>query len=484
MLCWDCKATLTEREETMKRLLTYKFPIAATALLLALTLSCSHEPSIEPPEKPGFNVYEWEDSTINGDATMTRMVFSVNDSIKVVRQGETRATTTVAGITTFELNDAVTIGIAGRGAKDYKVTSVLTGTLAYDGTATDAYSWQSTNETVSLRAWSYGSATTTDDPDNAVYTLSENQISSYGELLYSPATDYDYSTYKNGIPLTLHHQLSRLVINLTHLNTGDLDVSEIYIGDGSTSTIPITARFHKPLSGNIGTWDEIGTEKGQITPKTETANTCYSAVLIPTTYVAGKRFIVIKTSDDKTYSYIPDADIVLAAGNQYNYTISVNDSDPGVELSASAVGYVVTTDAKCYAPSWTIPSGKTKAGVVTYKSGSSGYVVALFNCGGNINSDGNTYNWYGRNNGLSLVPAVSGRTWYVGSKDAYDAAIMNNWTNTMTLITNAGGRDLSSSKCWSESSLNADYAYHFHVSGWGHPHKSTYYGHVRPLIHF
>ena len=340
----------------MNNLLTQKFPITAIALLFVISMSCSHEPIIEPENPGGSNVHGWEDSTINGDATMTRMVFSVNDSIQVVRQGQTRATTTVAGVTTFDLNDAVTIGITGRGTKDYKVTSILTGALTYNGTATDAYCWQSTSETVSLTAWSYGSTTTTADPDNAVYTLPTDQSVSYGELLYAAASDYDYASYKSGISLTLHHQLARLVINLTHLKTGDLDISEIYIGDGSTATIPTTAKFHKPSTGNIGTWGDIGTEKAQITPKTETANACYSAVMIPTTYAAGQKFIVLKTTDSRTYCYIPDADIVLAAGNQYNYTISVKDLK---EVSTLTIGDIdpYTYDGTAKEPHPTVTDG-------------------------------------------------------------------------------------------------------------------------------
>ena len=385
----------------MNNLLTQKFPITALLMLLMISMSCSHEPIIEPENPGGSNVHGWEDSTINGNATMTRMMFSVNDSIQVVRQGQTRATTTVAGVTTFDLNDAVTIGITGRGTKDYKVTSILTGALAYDGTATDAYCWQSTSETVSLRAWSYGSTTTTADPDNTVYTLPTDQSTSYGELLYAAASDYDYASYKSGISLTLHHQLARLVINLTHLKTGDLDISEIYIGDGSTATIPTTAKFHKPSTGNIGTWGDIGTEKAQITPKTETTNACYSAVMIPTTYAAGQKFIVLKTTDSRTYCYIPDADIVLAAGNQYNYTISVKDLKEVSTLTISDItpytydgtakephptvtdGSKTLTEGTDYTLSW---SNNTNAGTATVTvAGMGGYYSGTQNKNFTIN---------------------------------------------------------------------------------------------------
>jgi hypothetical protein len=344
-------------ERTMNNLLTRKLPFATALLLLALGTSCSHEPAIEKNQNPDNNVHEWQDSTIDGNATMSRMAFSVGkDTMFVKRIGDTRGTNAVDGQSyTFDANELITISISNNGVKDYKVSNTSTGALSYNGASGGEFFWKHSNELVS--AWSYGNTTkTTTDPDNAVYTLNTNQSSNYGELLYSPATTYGYATYSAGIPLTLYHQMVRVVINLTHLKDGDLNVSEIYIGDGSTATIPTTAKFHKPTTGNVGTWDNIGTEKGKITPKTEVANSCYSAVLIPATYPSGQKFIVIKTTDSRTYCYTPDASITLAAGTQYNYTISVKDLK---QVSTLTIGDIAayTYDGTAKEPTPTVTDG-------------------------------------------------------------------------------------------------------------------------------
>jgi len=337
-----------------------------------MMLSCTHDEPNNSSTGTGQRVVEWQDSTLNGDATMgEKMLFKVGGGMSVKREkGTTRATTDVNGIAKFTVDDLVTIGLT-RGAtdetKDYKVTTttqtstepeVWTSSLAYNGSASDAFFWKSTGESVTVRAWSYGDgSTTSSDPDNQTYTLLEDQSASYGELLYSKATPFDYEHYSGGIPIQFCHQMTRLVISLTHIKPGDLDISEIYIGDGSETSIPTTAKFHKPTSGNVGTWDNIGSEKGQITPKTEAANSCYSAVLIPTTYeVADKKFVIIKTSDGRTYCYIPNQNLTLVAGTQYNYTISVKDLK---EVSTLTIGDIAdyTYDGTAKTPTPIVKDG-------------------------------------------------------------------------------------------------------------------------------
>lgn len=344
---------------------------AAVLCLLGAGLSCTHDEPNNSDTGTGQRVVEWQDSTLSGDAVMgEKMIFKVGGGMSVERSEGTRASTDVNGIAKFTVNDLVTIGLT-RGAtdetKNYKVTAtsqtsadpeVWTSSLAYNGSASDAFFWKSTGESVTIRAWSYGDgSTTSSDPDNQTYTLSEDQSANYGELLYSKATSFDYENYSSGIPIQFCHQMTRLVINVTHIKPGDLNISEIYIGDGSETPIPTTAKFHKPTSGNVGTWDNLGSEKGQITPKTETANSCYSAVLIPTTYeVADKKFVVIKTSDGRTYCYIPNENLTLIAGTQYSYTISVKDLK---EVSTLTIGDIAayTYDGTAKTPTPTVKDG-------------------------------------------------------------------------------------------------------------------------------
>lgn len=170
-----------------------------------------------------------------------------------------------------------------------------------------------------------------------------------------------------------------------------------------------------------------------------------------------------------------------------NITISVSGVayDPGVSLASSSVGMVVGSNGKAYATNVTLPSGVSPAGVVTYKSGSSGYVVALFNCGGSASSDGSYYTWANRADGLSSMTAVSGRTWIVGSKDQYTTALTNEWSTNMTRITNAGGRSLGSNCYWSATEYNSSAAWYFFNGSWNNYYSGEgSYNYVRPLFAF
>ena len=98
----------------MNNLLTKKFPITALILLCVLTLSCSKERSVELPEKPdGTDVVDWQDSTINGDAVMSQMAFTIGSNMVVKQQATTRTTTNYDGTCTFSENDLIAVAVRG-----------------------------------------------------------------------------------------------------------------------------------------------------------------------------------------------------------------------------------------------------------------------------------------------------------------------------------------------------------------------------------
>ena len=317
----------------MNNLLTQKFPVAAIALLFVLTTSCSHEPVVEPEKPSGTDVHEWEDSTINGDAVMTRMMFSVSDGdMAVERNAITRNTTDISGTGTFSTGDYVAIAVTRNGSatetrKLYRVTS--TGNLEYAGSDNEPFVWKSTSESVTIRAWSYGTTTnhsyTLTPPESREYTLEANQSSGYNELLYCKATNQSYSTMP--MTLTFYHQLARVVINVNHERTGTLNVTSATIG---SSTFARSATFVLPTgSNNVGSWT-MGSTQGAITPKTETTTSgfqkTYSAVIFPSTYAQNTKFFTI-TNHEGNYVYnVSDVGgATLSEGNQYNYTITVKD---------------------------------------------------------------------------------------------------------------------------------------------------------------
>ena len=173
------------------------------------------------------------------------------------------------------------------------------------------------------------------------------------------------------------------------------------------------------------------------------------------------------------------ATIRVTSGETYAYAATSTDfvvtmCGPGVSLSNALPGYVVTTDAQCYDPSGPIPISKTRAGVVTYKNGSSGYVLALVTSGGIY--------WVNRNDGLSVAPSISGHTWIVGSKEQYELAYTNQVNLVNSYVTNAGGAYYAS-HIWSNSTPTNDKAWAYWSGSWFQFNKNNTYS-VLPLIAF
>jgi hypothetical protein len=318
----------------MNNLLTQKFPITAFALLFVLTMSCSHEPAVEPQEPGGTDVARWNDSTINGDAVMNKMAFYVSDGNMIVeRQETTRSTTAFDGTGSFSENDLIAIAVTRSGelevVKLYRMKN--DGSLEYAGSDNAPFVWKSKSETVSIRAWSYGTDANLsymlDAPETIEYDLETDQnTNGYQELLYCKAADKNYST--SAITLNFYHQLTRLVFNVDHELEDDLAVTSVSIG----GAIPTKAQFSVPTgNGNyIGTWS-IKSATGSITPHEDNTEAgyqkTYSVVIFPETYAKNSTIFTLTNSDGNyVYSISEDAGQTLVAGNQYNYTITVKNA--------------------------------------------------------------------------------------------------------------------------------------------------------------
>lgn len=310
-----------------------KIIIVLLGCVWCIMLSCSHEPeTIEEPNN-GNNVVEWQDSVITGDATMSAMSFNVGDVMSVERQEETRSTTTYAGVCTFSIGDYIAVAVTRSGASEvvklYRVKS--DGSLEYAGGDNDPFVWKSTGETVSIRAWSYGTTTnlayTLTPPESRDYSLETNQnTNGYLELLYCKAANKSYSG--GTISLNFYHQLARVVFNVNHERSGTLSVTSSSVGN--STSFPVSARFNIPTgSNNVGSWTTRSTY-GTVTPKTETTQSgyqrTYSAVIFPKTYAQNTKLFGL-TSNSLSYAYeiSEAAGQNLVEGHQYNFTILVKD---------------------------------------------------------------------------------------------------------------------------------------------------------------
>ena len=367
----------------MNNLLTQKFPIAAFALLFVLTMSCSHEPAIEPQDPGGTNVAQWNDSTINGDAVMNKMAFYVSDGNMIVeRQETTRSTTAFDGTGSFSENDLIAIAVTRSGESEvvklYRMKN--DGSLEYAGSDNAPFVWKSTSETVSIRAWSYGTDANLsymlDAPETIEYDLETDQnTNGYQELLYCKAADKNYST--SAITLNFYHQLTRLVFNVDHELEDDLAVTSVSIG----GAIPTKAQFSVPTgNGNyIGTWS-IKSATGSITPHEDNTEAgyqkTYSVVIFPETYAKNSTIFTLTNSDGNyVYSISEDAGQTLVAGNQYNYTITVkNGYVENFSYVASAQTFTAPQTGTYKIECWGASGG---AAVLSSSEGTAGYVSGV-----------------------------------------------------------------------------------------------------------
>lgn len=138
-------------------------------------------------------------------------------------------------------------------------------------------------------------------------------------------------------------------------------------------------------------------------------------------------------------------------------------------LSASAVGEVVGTDGLAYAADDKdfLPTGVTAAGMVAYKSGTSGLVIALAD-------EASTMNWStasGASGAAAHTPTVSGQTWKLPSQDEWKQMFSANggsesyYSGLNTAITNAGGTALQEYGNYWSSTESSDKVYFMDLRG-------------------
>ena len=192
----------------------------------------------------------------------------------------------------------------------------------------------------------------------------------------------------------------------------------------------------KPLTITIGAQDYV------ITPASAT-----SELFVALPAISGEAVSFTATgSDSKTYT-ASKASVTFSAGKYYQSIIKMAEAAPaaatGHALSASAVGEVVGTDGMAYdvADKDNLPTGVTAAGMVAYKSGSDGLVIALAD-------EASTMNWStanGASGAAAHTPTVTGQTWKLPSQAEWQQMFSANggnqdsYTGLNTALAAAGG---------------------------------------------
>lgn len=151
-------------------------------------------------------------------------------------------------------------------------------------------------------------------------------------------------------------------------------------------------------------------------------------------------------------------------GKVYNVKKTQAAATAGHALSASVVGEIVGSDGLAYALSYkgNLPTGVSAAGMVAYKSGSNGLVIALAD-------EASEMNWStanGASGAAAHTPAVTGQTWKLPSRDEWKQMFSANggneksYTGLNTAITTAGGTPLQEDdRYWSSTEYDGGYAY-------------------------
>ena len=313
----------------MCRLLMRMLPWMMAILLPVLTASCSKDPEPEKPKQEEPVVPDWEDTVIEGEASMSQVPMQFNASpTEAAMRGYTTGSTYNSGYT-FTGNELVTIGVTGKGVtsrstseetKQYQVSNTSTGKLDYTGLTTESFCWLSKAESIDVRAWSYGNGDTpATDPDGQTFSIptAQNSGTDIKELLYMPSTTKSYGS-DGSVTLQLKHMLSRIVITIADDADSSPTISSIAIGNNN---VPTTGTFDLD---NAKKWTGQGTN-GTITPKTETANSIYSAVLIPYTFNSAVDKFISIVIDGETFAYTLPANTEFEAGKQYGFTINVKN---------------------------------------------------------------------------------------------------------------------------------------------------------------
>ncbi|MBO5624462.1 MAG: hypothetical protein J5953_01560, partial [Prevotella sp.] len=374
--------------------------MAALVAMGMLGTSCNkaESPEIETPETQKENI-----------VTLTTTVGFAADGTKAL---------TSTGVKTFAEGETMAIYYWKNKGNDHEkaVSAPLTaGDITNGGkSATFTFTLDNPYKDMSV-VYTYPAAIANADFTPNYDALYNNQDGTRATL----ASDFDFCT-KSGawagdnLPsLTLENQLAILAITLKNA------------GGSSDITSGITG-----LTLSDGTYTYNVSRSAAAGPIYVAIRPTSDATITVTATDGTKNYT--KTLTGKTYT----------ASNGYPVSWRIAEA---YTLAESTVGMIVGSDGKAYAASDknNLPSaGVTAAGMVAYKDGSNGLVIALAD-------EANTMNWStanGASGAAAHTPAVTGQTWKLPSKAEWNQMFGNdadeiiaNYMSLNDAISTAGG---------------------------------------------
>ena len=186
------------------------------------------------------------------------------------------------------------------------------------------------------------------------------------------------------------------------------------------------------------------------------------------TIEAGKATVTVdgtdKTSavtEGKLQGVKMGSEVKLKAATGYKFRkVEAKKNDGSTRLDESTVGMIVCTNGKAYpvAMKDNLPSGVTAVGIVAYKNGKNGLVMALTDEATNMNWDTAT----GNNGAKAHTPVVEGYTWkvptiYEWQYNIFSGSGVSNLAGLSTYMTAAGGTGLQNGCYWTSTPKNNSY---------------------------
>ena len=212
---------------------------------------------------------------------------------------------------------------------------------------------------------------------------------------------------------------------------------------------------------------QVTLKKGSISPTTiatatSTAKSVYYMAVSPNLLSAySGTFAIEATVGSDTYTYSRSS-LTLTAGNYYQSTVTMTKVPT---LADATVGMIVGTDGKPYnvADKDNLPTGVTAAGMVAYKSGVNGLVIAFGDNGGNPNwTQAKMY-------AEAHTPTVTGQAWKLPSMDEWKNMLTGNdtdgWSSISlnTALENAGGTALGADNHYWTSTQDGEYPWYYYL---------------------
>ena len=426
---------------TMKKIMTNIKTLAALLMAGAALTACSSEDNFmndQPVNPTEPQVYTMTVQVTKGDAAGTRGLSLDGKTLNVKwNEGETVEVVQTSGTTSKSL------GTLKAKASTNGITT-LTGELV--GLQTDAQ----------LKFYLH-SASYDYTGQTGVLLSDANSIEEKYDYAFAATNDYTIDGTNVTVPSGINLEAQQSIVKFTFVdnNGNSLNAQSLEI----ETTNPLVEKMN-----NIDGTGNSQVKSMTITPASAT-NVIYAA--IPNTEPNKDRpndyTLTVTDGNGKLYTYTKN--VTFTNGKYYEVKVKMPKR---CTLAKSTVGMIVGTDGLAYyvEDKDNLPTEVTAAGMVAYKNGSNGLVIALTNMDSekmwhNSINEANTYK-----------PEVKGQTWKVPSVDEWklmlgannDDGNDRNCKGLNTAIEKAGGTALQMLTNYWTSTRESPYIYYMSIS--------------------